>query len=463
MPDAALRGWCRHLALSSLIALAAAASQGATIEVNTAADVANGTDGNCSLREAIAAANADSASGGVAGECGAGAGPDIINFNIPGVGIHTIQVASTMPFVTSQITIDGLTQPGAACPAALLIEVAAAAGQENGTPFVFFPSSDGSKLQGIAVSGFSGGNGVQALALVTLQCNLFGLHPDGSAATANQYGVYVAASAGATLIGTDGDGINDALEGNVFGYNAVAGITLESVVALVVAGNRIGVDLNGLPAPNGTGIYVPSFFCPNVTRIGSNFDSVSDDLEANWIAHNVNSGVSLDHCGVVSLRRNRFEENGSTGYVSFNGLPADDPDVDGLPNSPLLTTVEVDAGSQRARVAFSVPSDPADVSYPLAVDFYAADADDQEGKTWLGAVSYSAGDFAGGAATKEFDLPPAAVPPPGAAIVATSTTSGNDTSLFSAPVNAVAGSVPPPIFVNGFENGFTGWSAVVGG
>ena len=40
-----------------------------TITVNSLSDVANGSDGLCTLREAITAANSDTASGAAAGEC----------------------------------------------------------------------------------------------------------------------------------------------------------------------------------------------------------------------------------------------------------------------------------------------------------------------------------------------------------------------------------------------------------
>jgi CSLREA domain-containing protein len=46
--------------------------EGNTIIVNSLSDVANGTDGLCTLREAITAANNDTASGATAGECAAG-------------------------------------------------------------------------------------------------------------------------------------------------------------------------------------------------------------------------------------------------------------------------------------------------------------------------------------------------------------------------------------------------------
>src|SRR5207248_1479276 len=46
--------------------------EAATITVNSLSDVTNSSDGLCTLREAIAAANTNTASGAVAGECVAG-------------------------------------------------------------------------------------------------------------------------------------------------------------------------------------------------------------------------------------------------------------------------------------------------------------------------------------------------------------------------------------------------------
>ena len=54
-----------------------------------------------SLRQALADANAS-------------AGADTIAFAIPGAGLHVINVASFLPTIDEQVTIDGYTQPGAA-------------------------------------------------------------------------------------------------------------------------------------------------------------------------------------------------------------------------------------------------------------------------------------------------------------------------------------------------------------
>src|SRR5262245_27768694 len=56
-----------------------------------------------SLRQAILDANAQANVGG----------PDRVEFNIPGSGVHTITPLSALPDITDPGTIDGYTQPGA--------------------------------------------------------------------------------------------------------------------------------------------------------------------------------------------------------------------------------------------------------------------------------------------------------------------------------------------------------------
>ncbi|HBB98332.1 MAG TPA: hypothetical protein DC054_23360 [Blastocatellia bacterium] len=56
--------------------------------------------GNCSLRAAIQESNAASSF-------------DLILFNIPGSGVHTISPASPLPAFTDGVLIDGSSQPGA--------------------------------------------------------------------------------------------------------------------------------------------------------------------------------------------------------------------------------------------------------------------------------------------------------------------------------------------------------------
>jgi hypothetical protein len=83
----------RALFATAVLILALPASAlGATINVNSQADVI-ADDGLCTLREAVIAGNTDAASGATPGECGAGGGADIIE--VPG-GTYTRTTAGSI-------------------------------------------------------------------------------------------------------------------------------------------------------------------------------------------------------------------------------------------------------------------------------------------------------------------------------------------------------------------------------
>ena len=95
------------LSLATTTALAHPA--GNTITVNSTSDVADGTDGLCTLREAITAANSDTASGATAGECAAGSNSESDTISLTGL-TGTITLGSALPNITSELSING---PGA--------------------------------------------------------------------------------------------------------------------------------------------------------------------------------------------------------------------------------------------------------------------------------------------------------------------------------------------------------------
>src|SRR3954451_22563372 len=83
----------------------------ATITVTGTGDTI-AKDGVVTLREAITAANtnADPSGDTTPGDPGL----DTIAFNIPGTGVRTINLTSTLPTITDPVVIDGYTQPGSA-------------------------------------------------------------------------------------------------------------------------------------------------------------------------------------------------------------------------------------------------------------------------------------------------------------------------------------------------------------
>lgn len=91
---------------------------------------------------------------------------------------------------------------------------------------------------------------------------------------------------GHNTVGTDGDGISDALEGNLADSIELIGSSFpEGASYNVVAGNRIGTDTTGLERLTRGGLLVRNG--ANFNRIGTNGDGVSDALERNVIVANL--------------------------------------------------------------------------------------------------------------------------------------------------------------------------------
>ncbi len=140
----------------------------------------------------------------------------------------------------------------------------------------------GNNGEGVDVEGFGG-----MIAGVTIAGNYIGTDITGTQDLGNSSrGIYVANSTSGVVIGTDGsnDGFN-ASERNVISGNDGGGIQL-STSNVVIAGNSIGVDVNGTPLLN-NGDVVRVF--GSGYRIGTNADGIADALEGNIIR---NSGFN---------------------------------------------------------------------------------------------------------------------------------------------------------------------------
>ena len=139
-----------------------------------------------------------------------------------------------------------------------------------------------------------------------------------------------------TVIGTDGDGINDADEGNVMSGTLPASLNgyAHSIefygnnpgTNIVIAGNYIGIGVDGMTRfTNGVAVLGGSGKA-SAYRLGSDFDGVSDFLEGNLFANNWPSdylalalmssdpaGLSfvdgLSPTGFISARGNSFIDN----------------------------------------------------------------------------------------------------------------------------------------------------------
>jgi hypothetical protein len=143
-----------------------------------------------------------------------------------------------------------------------------------------------------------------------------------------------------TLFGTDGDGYNDAEERNIFGgvrkaddlrlleFYPNGGVRTN----VIIAGNYFGVGVDGMTRFTNSSVLVNNISSNSTSRIGSDFDGVSDDLEGNLISMNypfedlIFSAMgppmfcSLNVGARVSLRGNQLIGNNIPAYSFANGL-----------------------------------------------------------------------------------------------------------------------------------------------
>jgi CSLREA domain-containing protein len=272
-PASESAGGARDMMLAAISSLAdwiaprpAVAQATSTFTVNSTGDEADTAPGNgvcaasggaCTLRAAIQEANLHR-------------GPDTIAFNIPGTGVHTIQIGSTLPTISDEsgpTTIDGYTQPGSSPNTDPL------ASNANINVQITTPTAYPDGISGLTIS--SPGNVIRGLSIFKIRRNVWIVGPNATSNTiaGNFIGTDSAGTFAASAFVDDGEGVriqNQASnnfigiaspEGrNVISGNARRGISLyvdtnfnrivNNIIGLSPAGDRrlanlrIGVDHN---------------------------------------------------------------------------------------------------------------------------------------------------------------------------------------------------------------------------
>jgi MBG domain (YGX type)/Bacterial Ig-like domain (group 3) len=145
-------------------------------------------------------------------------------------------------------------------------------------------------------AGSSFGGGPSTTANNVIQGNEIGTNAAGTAAVPNgNCGIFLQDGATSNLIGTNGDGVNDAAERNVVSGNAFQGIFMgdPGTSFNVVAGNFVGTDVTGTqPISNGNGgVWIDNGATEN--RIGVLAGDVDAAHEGNVLSANSYSGVAV--------------------------------------------------------------------------------------------------------------------------------------------------------------------------
>ncbi|QDU91273.1 Hemolysin, chromosomal [Pirellulimonas nuda] len=260
--------------------------------------------------------------------------------------------------------------------------------------------------------------------------NLIGLNAAGTAALANGFdGVLVNSGADDNQIGGAAAG-----QGNVISGNGMNGVEMNDAASTgnTVRGNRIGVAATtDAPLPNtGAGVLVTD-------AVGNPIGGAAAG-EANVIAFNTGGGVDVAGAATgASIRGNSFFGNvGLAIDLGDDGVTANDaadPDTgpNNLQNTPaFFGAATIDAGM--VTLSYAVDSVAPNAAFPLAVEVFLADADQQEGQSLVTSDVYAAP----GSKTITFPAPAGLVA--GSWLVATATDAGGNTSEFSSPVEVMA-------------------------
>ncbi len=326
MPDRLLLG-AAILVIAGFLALggwfarpqpADAGVVGSIILVTTTADT-EADDGQCSLREAIIAANLN----GIADTCGPGTGPDSIRFSL-GSGNPVINITSDLPQITEQVTIAGNT--GGATRVVLH-----GPGQLSDFGIDVGVGASNTVVRHLVINNFF--VGIRSSATnVSVRSNYIGTDATGMLAQGNLGGV---SSAGTGLVigGTNGTTPGGACTGdcNVISASSGAGVVAQAGTSPVVQGNFIGTNAlgGGVGMGNHYGIDAPGAMIGGDTAAARNIISGSETqgirasggtIKGNYIGVNSSGTEAIPNLeGGIILLHSNFATYILENVISGNG------------------------------------------------------------------------------------------------------------------------------------------------
>ncbi|MEQ1644821.1 MAG: hypothetical protein ABL959_15335, partial [Pyrinomonadaceae bacterium] len=281
-------------------------SQPATVfTVNTADDAGGGNcqgDGlPCSLRRALFWANFTP--------------NNMIVFNIPGAGVHTINLTSQFPDIVTGTTLDATTQPGYIGKPLIEIKGDLMTGAKEGLR----TARPNVTIRGFAVNGMPGiaeggsviaGSGIVILSYlgeplatnVTVESNFLGTNPDGSADLGNDGNGIQIYDADSNNIGGTIPQARNILSGNGVvdedGTKAGVGFAITGGNYNKIYNNYVGTDVTGaLSLGNFQGAFVAGI----ANEIGGDQPGMGNVISGNGGPVNINNQCSGQGISVVQL------------------------------------------------------------------------------------------------------------------------------------------------------------------
>lgn len=217
-------------------------------------------------------------------------------FMLPGLGIHTINVTTVLPAITDNNThISGYTQEGSTQGnISTRTNTIVLDGKANSFDGLILGAND-VHISGLVINDFrSGITTTSSGQNLFVWGNFIGTGADGITAQGNSsIGINIQ-NYNSSVLGTNGDGINDINEGNLVSDNNY-GIQIRNTNDVLIAGNIVGLDKNGTSALGNTfnGIYIRNATGKNV--IGYDDQGVSSIIDhyRNISSANGNDGIRI--------------------------------------------------------------------------------------------------------------------------------------------------------------------------
>jgi titin len=288
--------------------LAALAAPNGTAATNVVSSTS--ASGPGSLQQAILDANAANGLG-------------TIVFQIPGLGIQTITLASALPSISVPVVIDGTTQPGFTGTPLIELNGANAGATSDGLRL----TAGNSTIRGLALNRF-GGAGIHIQlpgGTNFIQGNFIGTDPTGTLSQGNGSAVQ---SGGVWIDGSSGNWIGGPYPANrnVISGNSGPGVYLLNCAGNTVQGNLIGTSVSGTAALSNSFNGISLYNAPR-NQVGGTAAGAR-----NVISGNGGSGVYLYGSGTTgNLVQGNYigtDTNGSLTIpnagdgVTVNGAPA---------------------------------------------------------------------------------------------------------------------------------------------
>ena len=251
--------------------------------------VTNTNDGGPgSLRQALLNANATP-------------GRDVIRFNLPGSGPHTIQPLSALPFITDPVVIDGTSQPGFSGKPIIELDGSMAGDGTNGLHI----TAGNCTVQGLVINRFSWSGILLAInGSNIIKGNYVGTDVTGTGALGNgDKGINVENSSNNTIGGTKPSERN-IVSGNqagivIFGDGASGNKVLGNYVGTDVTGNASLFNFTGVSIwlshnnlIGGTSAAARNVISGNKTGVGI-LDASGNKVQGNFIGTNANGTTAL--------------------------------------------------------------------------------------------------------------------------------------------------------------------------